>query len=54
MYYIQRIEGANKRTLETIDEFLTRKEAKAMLAEYRLADRSARHYISTRACKAWK
>ena len=44
-YYIKRKEGRN---LETVDEFETSLEARAMLAEYRLADRSADYYISTR------
>ena len=50
-YYIQRKDG---RDLETIDEFETRKEARAMVKEYRLSDPSADYYISTRCCKAWK
>ena len=49
-YYIQRKDG---RDLETVDEFNDRKEARAMLAEYRLSDPSAHYYVSTRACKAW-
>ena len=49
MIYIQR----RSSTLETVDEFETRKEALAMLKEYRLADRSATYYLSTRPCKAW-
>lgn len=49
MIYIQR----RSSTLETVDEFETRKEALAMLKEYRLADRSAAYYLSTRPCKAW-
>lgn len=53
-YYIQRIEGQDKRTLETIDEFETRKESRAMLNEYDITDKGARHYISTRCCKHWK
>jgi hypothetical protein len=51
MFYIQRKDGS---TLETVDEFETRKEARAMLAEYRLADSSAIYYASTRPCKDWK
>jgi hypothetical protein len=50
MYYIQR---KDSNYLETVDEFNTRKEAKAMLDEYRLSDWSADYYISSRACKAW-
>jgi putative IMPACT (imprinted ancient) family translation regulator len=51
MYYIQR---KDSRELETVDEFETRKEARAMLAEYRMSDPSANYYTSTRACKDWK
>lgn len=51
MKYIQRKGGGY---LETVDEFETRKEALAMLKEYRTADPTAHHYISTRACKAWR
>jgi hypothetical protein len=50
MYYIQRKDSNG---LETVDEFTTRKEAKTMLAEYRLSDWSATYYLSSRACKAW-
>lgn len=49
MIYIQR----RSSTLETVDEFETRKEALAMLKEYRLADRSAMCYLSKRPCRAW-
>jgi hypothetical protein len=48
--YIQRREG---RTLETVDEFSTRREARAMLAEYQTADPTAHHYLSARPCKGW-
>lgn len=50
-YYIQRKTG---RDLETVDEFNSYKVARAMLAEYRISDYSARYYISSRACRAWK
>jgi hypothetical protein len=50
-HYIQRKDGRN---LETVDEFTTYAEARAMLAEYRMSDPSADHYISSRPCKAWK
>ena len=50
-FYIQRRDGNQ---LETVDEFDTRKEARAMLAEYRMADPTAHHYISTRCCKSWR
>lgn len=48
--YIQR---KDRRYLETVDEFTTRKEARAMLAEYRMADPSALYYLSSRPCKDW-
>lgn len=48
--YIQRKDGLY---LETVDEFSTRKEARAMLAEYRMADPSALYYLSSRPCKSW-
>lgn len=51
MRYIQRKDG---RELETVDEFTTLKEARAMLAEYRMSDPSAHYYISSRACKEWR
>ena len=51
MFYIQRKDSYG---LETVDEFTTRKEARAMLDEYRLSDWSAVYYISSRCCKAWK
>jgi hypothetical protein len=40
--------------LETVDKFKTRKEARAMLAEYRMSDTSAHYYTSSRPCKQWK
>lgn len=51
MTYIQRKDA---HYLETVDEFESMKEAKAMLAEYRMGDRSAYYYLSRRACKAWR
>ena len=51
MLYIQRKDSNG---LETVDEFTNRKEARAMLDEYRLSDWSAVYYISSRCCKAWK
>jgi hypothetical protein len=51
MKYIQR-KDAN--FLETVDEFETMKEAKAMLKEYQIGDRAGTYYISSRACKDWK
>ena len=55
MYYIQRVDvnDGHGRTLETVDEFLSRKEAQAMRKEYEIADSFGRYYVSTRACKAW-
>lgn len=41
-------------TLETIDSFSTYKEAKAMLAEYRLSFSGGYLYLSKRATKAWR
>ena len=51
MIYIQRKEG---RELETVDEFTTYKEARAMLIEYRISDPAAHYYTSSRPCKHWK
>ena len=48
--YIQR---KDNRYLETVDECETRKEAIAMLTEYRMADPSAHYYLSSRPCKDW-
>jgi hypothetical protein len=48
--YIQRKDSDQ---LETVDEFDTRKEARAMLAEYRLSDPFASYYLSSRPCKGW-
>jgi hypothetical protein len=50
MKYIQRKDSYS---LETVDEFETKKEAREMLKEYRMSDRSAEYYISQRACKDW-
>ena len=49
-YYVQR---TGPGYLETVDQFDTRKETLAMLAEYRSADPSARFYLSRRPCTAW-
>lgn len=40
--------------LETVDEFESHKEARSMLKEYRLSDKSAYYYISKRCCKDWQ
>jgi hypothetical protein len=51
MRYIQR---KDQNGLETVDEFETVKEARAMVKEYRISDHSAQYYISSRACKHWR
>ncbi len=50
MKYIQR---RGNGYLETVDQFDTLKEARLMLAEYRMSDPTAHYYISTRPCKGW-
>ena len=50
MSYIQR---RGNGYLETVDQFDTLKEARLMLAEYRMSDPTAYFYISSRACKGW-
>lgn len=50
MYYIQR---KGNGYLETVDEFDSRKEARAMCREYAYGDPAGRYYLSTRACRAW-
>ena len=47
------IQRKDTKYLETVDEFPTMKEARAMLKEYRLADTSAYYYISSRPCRDW-
>ncbi len=49
--YINRKDRYNR---ETVDEFETRKEARAALSEYVLADRSGHYWVSSRAWKGWK
>lgn len=51
MIYIQR---RGDGYLETVDEFETMKEAKLMLAEYRMSAPTAEFYILRRPCKAWR
>ena len=51
MTYVQRRGNVY---LETVDEFETRKEARAMLAEYRMSDPTAEFYLSSRACRDWR
>ena len=50
MIYIQR---RADRQLETVDEFLNMKEARAALIEYRISDTTATYYLSRRPCKDW-
>ena len=52
MKYIQRKDNHTGQ-LETVDQFDTFKEAREMLAEYRLSDPHAHYYISQRPCKDW-
>jgi len=40
--------------VETVDEFETRKEAREMLAEYRMAFGYCELYLSTRCTQDWK
>jgi hypothetical protein len=51
MLYIQR---KGDGYLETVDEFESGKECRAMLTEYRMADPYATYYLSQRPCKAWR
>ena len=51
MHYIQRRDSNG---LETVDQFETLREARAMCAEYQFGDRYASYYVSKRACKDWK
>jgi len=53
MRYIQRKCNQFK-TVETVDEAETYKEANYLLGEYRLADPYAHYYISQRPCNDWK
>lgn len=41
-------------TVETVDEFTTRKEALKMVKEYNLSDRYSNYYISNRSTKEWR
>ncbi len=50
MHYIQR---KDENWLETVDEFETFTEAKAMAKEYRISSPDATFYISSRACIDW-
>ena len=41
------------RGVETVDEFITYREAREMLKEYRMSDPSANYYLSQRSTKEW-
>jgi len=49
--YIQRRADGE---LETVDEFETYREARAMVKEYQLSEPGAEYYASSRPCKAWR
>lgn len=51
--YIQRKDRSTGQR-ETVDEFDTRKEAFAMLAEYVMSDPDGSYYLSSRPCRGWK
>lgn len=51
MIYIQ---CKNDDGLETVDEADTYAEARSMLNEYRMSDKTSTYYLSNRACKAWR
>jgi hypothetical protein len=51
--YINAYWNNNRASLETVDEFKTRKEALKMLREYSTADNSGTYYTSQRPCKEW-
>lgn len=40
--------------VETVDEFETYKEAKAMVKEYNLSDSYNNYYLSQRSTKEWR
>jgi hypothetical protein len=50
MIYIQR---KGDGYLETVDACSSLKEARALIKDYRLSDKTALYYLSRRACKAW-
>ena len=51
MFYINTRYGGQT---ETIDEFETRKEAREMLTEYRLAAPVMGYYLSIRCTREWR
>lgn len=52
MVYINR--KALSEQIETVDEFTTTKEAREMVREYRMSDRSAHYYTSSRSTQDWR
>jgi len=44
----------NNGEVETVDEFETRKEARLMIIEYRVADKYHDYYLSSRSTKEWR
>lgn len=40
--------------VETVDEYETYKEARAMIKEYRLSDSSNDYYLSSRSTREWR
>ena len=50
MIYIQR---KGDGYIETIDACSSLKEARALILNYQLSDKTALYYLSRRACKAW-
>ena len=53
MKYIN-MRGPYHAGVETVDQFETYKEARAMLAEYRLSDPYNNYYISSRSTREWR
>jgi hypothetical protein len=50
MIYIQRKGDGH---LETVDARNSIKQARALIKDYQLSDKTALYYLSRRACKAW-
>ena len=44
----------NNGKVETVDEFASAKEARAMRIEYQLSDRTNLYYLSKKCTKEWK
>lgn len=51
MPYVNRYDGRN---VETVDHADSRKEARRLVREYRLADTSAEYRVSSRATREWR